>query len=61
MIVRDLIQALSQLDLDKEIEIGMYQKGLKSYLFRNGCTIHEEHPTGDYIILPNESGNAECK
>lgn len=55
MKVRELIQALSVLDGDKDVEIGMYQRNLKAYYFRSGCAIHEECGTGNYVILPNNS------
>lgn len=57
MKVRDLVQELSKLDWDREVEIGMLQKNLNAYYFGNGCAIHEEYTTGNYIILPN---NLDC-
>ena len=57
MKVRDLVQALSKLDWDREVEIGMLQKNSNAYYFRNGCAIYEEYTTGNYIILPN---NSDC-
>ncbi len=61
MKVRDLIQVLSKLDWDKEIEIGEYLEGFDAYHFKNGCVVYEEVETGNYVILPNLSGCAEKK
>lgn len=61
MKVRDLFQALSKLDLDKEIEIGIFKRDLKGYVFRSGCDIHEEVGTGNYVILPNISDSVKLK
>lgn len=61
MKVRDLVKALNMLDQDREIEIAMLQVNLNTHCFRSGCAIHEEYPTGNYVVLPNNSDRAEVK